>query len=86
VPTPAPAPGLGRALRGAPVYLAGEHEPAARASTAAAVAAAGARLVGGPLPGTDYYVEGEATPARLIARLERAGVRRLRRGELGGRA
>ncbi len=77
---------LGPALRGATVYLAGEHDEAARAAIAAAVAAAGARLVGGPLPGTTYYVAGERAPARLIAQLERAGVRRLRRGELGGGA
>jgi len=74
---------VGRALRGATVFLAGEHAPAARDAIAAAVGAAGARLVGGPLPGTDYYVEGDACPAQLIARLERAGARRLRRDELG---
>jgi hypothetical protein len=73
-----------RALRGATVFLAGELEPPARGELAAALAAAGARLVDGPLPGTDFYLEGEACPAHLIARLERAGVRRLRRGELGG--
>lgn len=75
---------LGRTLAGATVFLAGELKPAAREALAAAVAAAGARLVTGPLPGTDYYVEGEGCPVQLIARLERAGVRRLRRGELGG--
>ena len=73
---------VGRALRGATVFLAGEHAPAARDAIAAAVGAAGARLVGGPLPGTDYYVEGDACPAQLIARLERAGAHRLRRDEL----
>ncbi len=75
---------LGRALRGATVYVAGELKPAAREALAAEVASAGARLVGGPLPGTDYYVEVDGCPAQLIAQLERAGVRRLRRGERGG--
>jgi hypothetical protein len=73
-----------RALRGATVFVAGELEPPARGAIAAAIAAAGARLVEGPLPGTDYYLEGEACSAQLIARLARAGVRRLSRDELGG--
>lgn len=75
---------LGRALRGATVYLAGELEPAARDAVVAALAAAGARLVDGPLPGLDYYVRGDACPVQAIAQLERAGARQLRRGELGG--
>jgi len=74
---------LGRSLRGATVYLAGEHKPPARDELAAALAAAGARIVDGPLPGTDYYVEGDACPVQLVARLERDGLRRLRRGDLG---
>ena len=74
---------LGRGLRGATVYLAGEHKPPAREELAAALAAAGARIVDGPLPGTDYYVEGDACPVQLVARLERDGLRRLRRGDLG---
>jgi hypothetical protein len=69
---------LARRLAGATVYLAGELRPPRRDKLAAAVAAAGARLVAGPLPGTDYYVLGDGCPARVIARLEREGVQRLR--------
>jgi hypothetical protein len=60
------------------VVLAGELPPARRDRLAAAVAAAGARLVAGPLPGTDYYAVGDGCPAQVIARLERQGARRLR--------
>lgn len=75
---------LGRGLPGSTVYLAGELAPARREAIAAAVAAAGARLVGGPFPGTDYYVPGDTCPVQTIARLERQGARRLRRGDLEG--
>ena len=51
---------------------------------AAAVEAAGARLVSGPFPGTDYYVHGDWCLVQTIAQLERQGARRLRRGELEG--
>ena len=74
---------LDRVLPGATVYVAGELVPARRDKLAAAVAAAGARLVAGPLPGTDYYVVGDACPAHAIARLERQGARRLRELEEG---
>ncbi|HMG24267.1 MAG TPA: hypothetical protein VK607_23190, partial [Kofleriaceae bacterium] len=74
---------LDRVLPGATVYVAGELVPARRDKLAAAVAAAGARLVAGPLPGTDYYVVGDACPAQAIARLERQGARRLRELEEG---
>lgn len=77
-PVVAVARRLDRGLRGATVYVAGELAPALRDRLAAAVAAAGARLVAGPLPGTDYYVVGDGCPARAIARLERQGARRLR--------
>ncbi|HWO21972.1 MAG TPA: hypothetical protein VNO30_24590 [Kofleriaceae bacterium] len=75
---------VSRALRGATVFIAGELPPPARAAIAAAIAAAGARLAPGPLPGTDYFLEGEGCPAHLIARLLRDGTRRLLRDELGG--
>jgi hypothetical protein len=66
---------LGGRLPGATVYLAGELAPAVRDQLVAAVEAAGARLVAGPGPGTDYYVRGEHCPVQTIARLERQGVR-----------
>ena len=74
---------LGRGLAGATVAIAGELAPARRDRLAAAVAAAGARLVAGPLPGTEFYVVGDACPAQAIARLERAGARRRRELEDG---
>jgi hypothetical protein len=83
-PLAAVARRLGRGLPGSTVYLAGELAPARREVIAAAVAAAGARLVGGPFPGTDYYVHGDTCPPQTIARLERQGARRLRRGDLEG--
>ena len=46
--------------------------------------AAGARLVNGPFPGTDYYVHGDWCLVQTIAQLERQGARRLRAGELEG--
>jgi len=69
---------LARGLAGATVYLAGELKAARRDQLVAAVAAAGARLVAGPLPDTDYYVLGDACPVQTIAQLERQGARRLR--------
>ena len=51
---------------------------------AAAVEKAGARLVSGPFPGTDYYVHGDWCLVQTIAQLERQGARRLRTGELEG--
>ena len=45
---------------------------------------AGARLVSGPFPGTDYYVHGDWCLVQTIAQLERQGARRLRDGELEG--
>jgi hypothetical protein len=68
---------LGRGLAGSTVYLAGELEPERRDKLTAAIEAAGARLVAGPFPGTDYYVHGDRCPVQTIARLERQGVRRL---------
>jgi len=76
---------LGRGLPGKTVYLAGEWKPASRDKLAAAIEAAGARLVAGPLPGTDYYVVGDACPVPAVAQLERQGARRLRELEEVGR-
>jgi hypothetical protein len=68
---------LDRELRGRSVYLAGEIAPARRERLIAALAAAGARRVAGPAPGTDFYLAADGCPAPVIARLERQGVRRL---------
>jgi hypothetical protein len=67
------------------VYLAGEFTDGSRDKVAAAVEAAGARLVAGPLPGTDYYVPGDRCPVQTIAQLERQGARRLHELEEAGR-
>jgi hypothetical protein len=69
---------LGRGLPGSTVYLAGEFERVDRAKIVAALEAAGARLVAGPFPGTDYYVHGDRCLVQTIAQLERQGARRLR--------
>jgi hypothetical protein len=76
---------LGRGLSGATVYLAGELDRARRDQLVAAIEAAGARLVAGPVPGTDYYVHGDACPVQTVAQLERQGARRLRELEEVGR-
>ncbi len=55
-----------------------------RNAIADAVAKAGARLVSGPFPGTDYYIHGDWCLVQTIAQLERQGARRLRDGELEG--
>ena len=73
---------LARGLRGATVYLAGDVAYAAKGTLAAAIERAGARLVGAPYPGTDFYIAGDACPPELAAQLERLGARRLRDGEL----
>jgi hypothetical protein len=75
---------LGRGLPGSTVYLAGEFKYLDKGKISAAVEAAGARLVNGPFPGTDYYVHGDWCLVQTIAQLERQGARRLRRGELPG--
>ncbi|MBV8758307.1 MAG: hypothetical protein JO257_13560 [Deltaproteobacteria bacterium] len=75
---------LGRGLPGSTVYLAGEFKYMDKGKIAAAVEAAGARLVNGPFPGTDYYVHGDWCLVQTIAQLERQGARRLRPGELEG--
>jgi len=75
---------LGRGLPGSTVYLAGEFKYMDKGKVAAAVEAAGARLVNGPFPGTDYYVHGDWCLVQTIAQLERQGARRLRPGELEG--
>jgi hypothetical protein len=75
---------LGRGLPGSTVYLAGEFKHLNKDAIAAAVEKAGARLVAGPFPGTDYYVHGDWCLVQTIAQLERQGARRLRRGELEG--
>ncbi|MFT3696281.1 MAG: hypothetical protein QM831_24285 [Kofleriaceae bacterium] len=75
---------LGRGLPGSTVYLAGEFTTRDKAKIAAAVEAAGARLVAGPFPGTDYYVHGDTCLVQTIAQLERQGARRLRPGEVEG--
>jgi hypothetical protein len=75
---------LSRTLRGATVYVAGEPSYLDKAKLASAIEAAGARLVHGPFPGTDFYVHGEGCPVQTIAQLERQGARKLRPGELEG--
>jgi hypothetical protein len=75
---------LGRGLPGSTVYLAGEFKYLDKGKIGAAVEAAGARLVHGPFPGTDYYVHGDWCLVQTIAQLERQGARRLRAGELEG--
>jgi hypothetical protein len=75
---------LGRGLPGSTVYLAGEFKYMDKDKITAAVEAAGARLVNGPFPGTDYYVHGDWCLVQTIAQLERQGARRLRNGELPG--
>ena len=76
---------LGRGLPGSTVYLAGEFKHMNRDKIAAAVEAAGGRLVAGPFPGTDYYVHGDWCLVQTIAQLERQGARRLRELEEVGR-
>jgi hypothetical protein len=66
------------------VYLAGEFKYLDKGAITRAVEKAGARLVTGPFPGTDYYVHGDWCPVQTIAQLERQGARRLRSGELEG--
>lgn len=75
---------LGRGLPGSTVYLAGEFKYMNKDAIAKAVEAAGARLVNGPFPGTDYYVHGDWCLVQTIAQLERQGARRIRHGELEG--
>ena len=76
---------LGRGLPGSTVYLAGEFDHLDRDKIVAALEAAGARLVAGPFPGTDYYVHGDWCLVQTIAQLERQGARRLREIEDLGR-
>ena len=76
--------GSAAGLPGSTVYLAGEFKYLDKGKIAAAVEAAGARLVNGPFPGTDYYVHGDWCLVQTIAQLERQGARRLRPGELEG--
>ncbi|MEO8552960.1 MAG: hypothetical protein ABI678_23470, partial [Kofleriaceae bacterium] len=83
-PTDAVVRRLGRGLPGSTVYLAGEFKYLDKSKIAAAVEKAGARLVNGPFPGTDYYVHGDWCAVQTIAQLERQGARRLRSGELEG--
>ncbi len=71
-----------RSLAGATVYVAGELEYMAKRALADRIAKAGARLVGGPFPGTDFYIRAKSAPAALIAELERHGARRLDEAEL----
>ena len=75
---------LGRGLPGSTVYLAGEFKYMNREAIASAIEKAGARLVNGPFPGTDYYVHGDWCLVQTIAQLERQGARRLRTGEIEG--
>ncbi len=75
---------LGRGLPGSTVYLAGEFVQLDKKAIGAAVERAGARVVSGPFPGTDYYVHGDYCLVQTIAQLERQGARRLRHGELEG--
>jgi len=73
---------LRRELRGAAVYLAGTIRPPDRIALVIALERAGARVVAGPVPGTEFYVAGECS-AQMLARLERSGVRRLDAAEIG---
>ena len=66
------------------MYLAGEFKTLDKDKLAAAVEAAGARVVAGPFPGTDYYIHGDTCLVQTIAQLERQGARRLRKGEIEG--
>lgn len=77
---------LGRGLPGSTVYLAGELKHMNRDKIVAAIEAAGARLVAGPFPGTDYYVHGDWCLVQTVAQLERQGARRLRELEEVGRS
>jgi hypothetical protein len=81
-PLQAVARRVDRQLAGATVYVVGELEYMAKSALAERVAKAGARLVGGPFPGTDYYVRGAACPPAVIAELERHGARLLDQGTL----
>jgi hypothetical protein len=69
---------LARELRGAVVYVAGSAASGVRET----LAAAGARVVAAPLPDVDFFIAGAELPAEVVARLERAGARRLRGAEL----
>ncbi|HVK85460.1 MAG TPA: hypothetical protein VM513_15180 [Kofleriaceae bacterium] len=75
---------IGRGLAGATVYLAGEFKHLDKDAIIAGLSRAGARIVAGPLPGTDYYVHGDGCALQTIAQLERQGARRLRAGEVEG--
>ncbi|MGE3761549.1 MAG: hypothetical protein AB7L94_04830 [Kofleriaceae bacterium] len=75
---------LGRGFAGATVYLAGEFKHLDKAAITAAIEKAGARIVSGPFPGTDYYVHGDWCLVQTIAQLERQGARRVKPGELEG--
>lgn len=75
---------LGRGFPGATVYLAGEFKHMNKDQITAAIAKAGARVVSGPFPGTDYYVHGDWCLVQTIAQLERQGARRVKPGELEG--
>jgi hypothetical protein len=75
---------LGRGLPGSTVYLAGEFKHLDKDKITAGILKAGARLVAGPFPGTDYYVHGDWCLVETIAQLERQGARRLRSGEVEG--
>jgi hypothetical protein len=69
---------LARELRGALVYVAGSPASGVRET----LVAAGARIVTAPLPDVDFFIVGGEVAAETIARLERAGARRLRGAEL----
>ena len=75
---------LGRGLPGSTVYLAGEFKHLDKDKITAGILKAGARIVAGPFPGTDYYVHGDWCLVETIAQLERQGARRLRPGEVEG--
>jgi hypothetical protein len=72
---------LARVLDGATVYLC--SDVTARDAVAAALAKRGARVVGGPAPGTDFYVASDPAVHESIALLARRGARRLLPAELG---
>jgi hypothetical protein len=75
---------LGRGFPGSTVYLAGEFKHMNKEAITSAIEKAGARVVSGPFPGTDYYVHGDWCLVQTIAQLERQGARRIKHGELDG--
>ncbi len=74
---------LDRTLRGKLVCIAGELKAAERAALSAIIERTGARVVSGPVPGTDFYIAGEHA-AQDVAQLTRLGARWLHPDEIEG--